>query len=84
VCRRFCAGIPWRVPVRDEDFIYTYGEQSGVCVTAINYARFPETYASMMVKVTALAQLLADELCQRSYSIMTDRESLFFARKIDS
>lgn len=51
------------------EYIYSGGSESGVCVTRIDYGRFPESEESISVKVRALASNLADQLFQKSYSI---------------
>lgn len=51
------------------DYIYSGGSESGVCVTRINYGRFPERSEDIQNRVFALAQHLAEQLYQKSYSI---------------
>lgn len=78
VCREFCAETPWCVSVAKTDFVYTGGMESGVCVTAINYARFPASIETTREKAEALASLLCKELYQRTYTIIDGEESRWF------
>ena len=51
------------------DFVFSGGLEAGVCVTRINYARFPEDESELVERVRATARFLAGEMFQRSYSI---------------
>ncbi|WP_171232182.1 hypothetical protein [Ruegeria sp. HKCCA4812] len=55
--------------VQPADFVYTGGMESGVCVTLINYPRFPKEAAELEVFAGRLADLLKARLFQDSYSI---------------
>lgn len=51
------------------DYIYTGGIETGLCVTRINYPRFPELKGEIFARVSDLAATLAAGLFQKSYSI---------------
>ena len=51
------------------DYVYTGGEESGVCATLIHYPRFPSTPNALWDKAGRFAALLAKELYQKTYSI---------------
>ena len=69
VVRSFCSRIPCCVTVHECDFMYTGGEEKGVCVSFRNYPKFP----SDAFQIRSTAFMLADELIQalnqRSYMV---------------
>lgn len=67
--RRFCAKEGACFAIQKTSYIYTGGEESGVTVTLIHYPRFPSTPNLLWDKAQRLAELLARDLCQKSYSI---------------
>lgn len=67
--RAFCNAHGDCYSVSDTEFIYTGGAEAGVCVTRINYPRFPLSPDEILARVRSLAQALARDLHQRSYSI---------------
>lgn len=70
VCREHCMAVGLCVTVEPVAYIYTGGEESGVRVDLINYARFPSTHDELLAKAQALAVLLMERLCQHSFSIV--------------
>ena len=68
ICREYCTrGMC--VSIHPVNYIYTRGEESGFCVTLINYPRFPCTYSDLNRKAEELAELLREGLHQYSYTI---------------
>lgn len=59
------------------DYVYSGGVESGVCVTRINYDRFPEDEEQLLKRVLLLSAHLAKRLFQKSYSIETPRQMLY-------
>lgn len=55
--------------VQPTDYVYTGGMESGVCVTLINYPRFPLDSSELYDRVERLAELLKERLFQDSYTI---------------
>src|SRR6185295_9644038 len=78
VCRQFCIENPWCVAVTKTDFVFTGGMESGVCVTAINYARFPAHFVEIKKKAIALGHQLRRELSQRTFTVIDGHESIWF------
>lgn len=67
--REFCHREGACFAVSPVDYIYTGGHETGVCVTLINYARFPRDVDQLRDQCERLAAALARDLHQRSYSI---------------
>lgn len=51
------------------DYVYTGGCEAGVCVTRINYPRFPASEAEIHAQMLRLAESLRAALFQDSYTI---------------
>lgn len=68
--------------VSKTDFIYSGGSEKGVCVTRINYARFPENEKGILARVRMLGELLAGSLFQKSFSIETPDTTFFIEREV--
>lgn len=69
ICRKYCADIGLCVGIKDETFVYTYGQEEGVEISLINYPRFPDTEENIERKARDLAILLMEGLYQKSISI---------------
>lgn len=79
-CRRFTmSGLC--VAVQPADFVYTMGLEAGVCVTLINYPRFPSDPAQVEAKAIDLGHFLCDELCQGSFSVEGPQVTHWFSRR---
>lgn len=79
-CREFTeAGLC--VAVQPADYVYTYGMETGVCVTLINYPRFPAPQREMQDKAVALGKHLMDRLSQGSFSVEGPNETFWFSRR---
>lgn len=77
ICRKFCM-VGLCVSVVKTRYIYTAGAEDGVCVSLINYARFPSTPAKIVRQAERLGKVLMRGLCQRSFSITTPTESRWY------
>jgi hypothetical protein len=66
--KEFCA-VGACFAVQEAEYIYTGGAESGVCVTRINYPRFPISRHAILNQCKQLADLLMERLHQDSYSI---------------
>lgn len=66
------------------DYIYTGGAEAGVCVTRINYPRYPEHHDKILLQCVDLAEHLRRKLFQDSYSIETPDKTYWFSRRITS
>lgn len=81
---RACRAFTMRglcVSVQPVDYVYTQGMESGVCVTLINYPRFPQPPAQIKATAEELAAFLCDELCQGSYTIETPDEMIWVSHR---
>lgn len=67
--------------VQPVDYVYTGGMESGVCVTRINYPRFPADDEKISEQMNRLAEHLRDQLFQDSYSIEGPKETVWFSRR---
>lgn len=77
--RKFCEeGACFAVsPV---NYVYTGGSEQGVCVTRINYPRFPAEPDAILEQTQRLAEHLRCALFQDSYSIETPTETIWSTR----
>lgn len=78
ICREYCEQR-YCVSVVRANYIYTGGEESGVCVTLINYARFPKDPADLKIHAENLAERLRIGLHQQSFTIEDPEETRFFS-----
>lgn len=83
ICRKFCFHIGLCVNIRKCDYIYTGGEETGVIVELINYARFPSNRVEIKQIAIELAFELMDEGCQTSFSITDGDKSYFYSIRKD-
>lgn len=83
VCREWCMTTPYCVTVEPTTYIYTGGEETGVRVGLINYARFPTNESEILSHAFYLANLLRRRLCQWSYTIQTPDETYFDTKRIE-
>lgn len=77
IIRRHCFDVGDCFSVLRTDFIYSGGEETGVCVTRINYGRFPADYEEIKQRVNDLAKKLCAGLCQKSYTVETPIETIY-------
>jgi hypothetical protein len=82
VCRKWAFNEGGCVTVSPAAYVYSGGQEAGFIVGFINYPRFPATPEQITAKAEALALLLADELCQRSYTIETPTTTQWFTRSL--
>lgn len=81
-CREFCEeGLC--VSVHPTAYVYTGGMEDGVCVTLINYPRFPSTDAEISERASRLAEHLRQRLYQDSYTIEGPKKTVWFSRRSD-
>lgn len=63
------------------DYAYTGGLEAGVCVTRINYPRFPAEPDAILSQCMRLAEHLRERLFQDSYAVETQEETHWFSRR---
>lgn len=79
-CRRFTMrGLC--VSVQPVDYVYTLGMEAGVCVTLINYPRFPLDASGIEKTATELGHFLCGELCQGSFSVEGPETTHWLSRR---
>lgn len=81
ICREYCLEVGLCVTVTATDYIYTGGEECGVCVGLINYPRFPVDKLELENKAYSLAQKLMIGLCQHSFTIIGPEKTEWFTRR---
>lgn len=62
-------------------YVYTGGMEDGVCVTRINYPRFPAYKDDIKSQCERLAEFLRERLFQDSYSIEFPDETVWYSRR---
>ena len=72
------------VAVQSTDFVYTMGAESGVCVTIINYPRFPRAKNEIEKTAFRLGEFLCDALVQGSYTIEGPDQMWWVSRRDQS
>ncbi|AMM43741.1 hypothetical protein FDG95_gp176 [Pectobacterium phage vB_PcaM_CBB] len=60
------------------DYVYTGGKEAGITARVICYPRFPKTDEQLMDEATRFAYMLAEALCQKSFSIESSNETIYF------
>lgn len=81
ICRAFCFGVGLCVTVTPTTYVYTGGQESGVVIGLINYPRFPKTPNEIEVLAWQLGEQLAIGLFQKSFSVSTPTETLWYTRR---
>lgn len=81
VCRAYCFNIGLCVTLTKTDYIYAGGLEGGFIVELINYPRFSIAYEELLRKVERLAEELMDANYQKSYTIMTSKETFWYSRR---
>lgn len=60
------------------DYIYTGGEEAGITARFMAYPRFPKELHVLQHECESLALKLAPVLCQKSFSIETPVQTLYY------
>jgi hypothetical protein len=69
------------VNISKVDYIYTMGEESGVCVELIQYPRFKRSELSIKQEAGELGKELIEKLHQGSCTVMTAYTTYYLTRK---
>ena len=69
------------VSVTKVDYIYKYGQESGIKVTLINYPRFPKTSEELKEKAIDIGNYLMYSLSQGSFTVTGPTETIYFDRR---
>lgn len=68
----------WCVQIHDVKYVYTAGAEDGLLVRIIAYPRFPKSEVILMEEVQEFATVLANRLCQASYTIETPTNTMYY------
>jgi len=80
IAREYCL-TGFCVSLQRTEYIYTFGEETGICATIINYPRFPKTDDELHAHAMSFGYQLADGLCQSSFSVEGPEETIFVSRR---
>ena len=80
VCGEYCLE-GFCVNMQKVDYIYTFGQESGIRIGLINYPRFPSRPSAILSKAKQLARKLMKELNQGSFSIVTPSKTYYYSRR---
>ena len=80
-CRAYCMEDGLCVTITPTDFIYTGGEESGVCVGIVNYPRFPLTKKELYEKAIRLANELIVVAHQWTALVVTPEMTVWLSRR---
>lgn len=69
------------VNVYETNYIYKYGEQTGVVVEIINYPRFPKTPSEITLLALELGFKLLDAMNQGSFTLQTTENTKYYDRR---
>ena len=59
-------------------YVYTGGLEDGIVARAIVYPRFDKNSSTILQEVMEYSKFLANELCQKSYTIETSDNTYYF------
>jgi hypothetical protein len=81
VCRDYYKSFGGCVTVTPTTYVYTGGQEQGFVVGFINYPPYPDgNEDSLILKAMALAEVLARELGQQSYTIQGPTRTMTWGR----
>ncbi len=69
------------INIYETNYIFKYGEQTGVVVELINYPRFPRTADELTVMARDLGFTLLKEMSQGSFTLQTTNETIYYDRR---
>lgn len=67
--------------IQPASYVYTGGMEDGVCVTRVNYPRFPRDKEQMETTVKRLAEHLRERLYQDSFTIEGPEKTIWYSRR---
>lgn len=80
-CRSYCDEEGFCVTVTPTTYVYTGGQEAGVCIGLINYGRFPSEPRAIFARAREIADHLIGELGQQSASIEAPDRTLWINRR---
>jgi hypothetical protein len=75
--RKICYYKGLCVTVSPETFIYTGGEEKGVCIGFVNYPRFPSNLTNIWTQACLIAKQLIVDLCQKSALVVGPTKTIW-------
>lgn len=69
------------VAIQSVEYVYTMGAESGVCISLINYPRFPATKNEIEATALELGHHLCDALFQGSFSVEGPDNTRWLSRR---
>lgn len=81
VCREYCYHIGFCVTVTPTTYIYTGGEEEGVIIELINYARFPAMVDEIKKHAHNLAVQVMCKACQHGFTLQDHETSTWHTRR---
>jgi hypothetical protein len=84
LCRAYCDETGFCVTVTPTTYVYTGGQDAGVCIGLINYGRFPSEPAAIFARAKELAKRLIAGLRQESASIQALDKTLWISFRSDA
>ncbi len=69
ICQKYCDDTGFCVTVEPTNYVFTNGNERGVRVGIINYARFPNDQSKIFELAIVLGDLLLGGLGQGSYTV---------------
>lgn len=78
-CRKYCLDVGLCVTVTPTLFIYTGGEEFGVCIGLLNYPRFPKDKKQILIQAIELGRLCRDSACQHSFLVVDNEKTRFYS-----
>lgn len=64
------------------EYVYTGGKESGITARVICYPRFPKADDVLLAEAQEFAFILAKKLCQKSFTIETSNNTIYFESTI--
>lgn len=79
--QNYCNKIGLCVTIEPVNYIFTGGNEMGMRIGLINYARFPKADCDIWCRAMDLAYLLKDHLNQGSFTVQDNYRSRFFSTR---
>jgi hypothetical protein len=79
VCGEYCDEVGLCVTVKQVEYVYTKGAETGVVVGLINYPRFPKDGTEIEAHAVKLGRILREALGQESFSVQTPTTTTWFS-----
>lgn len=78
VAREFTFKFGACIELTKVHYCYTGGEEEGLTARMIAYPRFPKSSFDLFREMKSFADILAEKLCQKSFTIETKTDTLYY------